>query len=121
RGVTDRCEVDKVDPIREAVSQAGGRCEGQAGLADAAGAGEGDEVYGRVMQQRLDVRDLTLTADERRGWAWEVDGQGRHRGRNHGPYYSTRRLVAWVWTLWESAQTSRPRTSRTVVLQSLSG
>jgi hypothetical protein len=41
-GVSDRTESHEPDPIREALGDSGGHLEGESGLADAAGSGQGE-------------------------------------------------------------------------------
>ena len=65
----DDRETDKDDAVGEVVLHAGGRGNGQAGLADAAGTGQGQQANRGIRKQRDDGGKLALATDER--------GQGR--------------------------------------------
>jgi hypothetical protein len=50
--------------LRVAIIQLGAHSDRQPGLADAAGAGEGDQPDSGRLQQLGDIRDLVLTPDQ---------------------------------------------------------
>lgn len=77
RGVAQGGQIDEPDPIGELRRQLGGDLHGQACLAAAAGAGEGEEPGGD--QQVLDLGHLAHASDE----AVDLGGQVM-RGRGSG-------------------------------------
>ena len=79
RRVVDRRQVDAPDAARERGEQAQGHLRGQAGLADAAGAGERHEpVVGEPLAHRLELGDAV---DEARQPLTEVGGRRGARRR----------------------------------------
>ena len=72
-GSRQRRERDEGDAVGEVVGPArSATCERQAGLADAAGTGQGQQPHLGAAQQGRDRRRLPLPADERRQRAWEA-------------------------------------------------
>jgi hypothetical protein len=71
RGVAHGGEGDEPDAVREGVGGRRGHRERQAGLADAAGAGQGQQAHVVAAQQRGGVGDLALAADQRRQGPWQ--------------------------------------------------
>jgi hypothetical protein len=68
-GVLDGGQLDEPDAVGELIEQIGGDLHGKAGLAGAAGAGEGEQMRGA--QEALDLVHLLLPADE----GGELDGE----------------------------------------------
>ncbi len=64
-GVGDRREGDEADAVGEAAGDRLGDLQGEAGLADAAGAGQGQEADPGLAEEAGDGRDLALAPDER--------------------------------------------------------
>ncbi len=77
RGVAHGGEGDEDDAVGEGVAQGAGDFDGQAGLADAAGAGAGDERDLGTAQQRLQRGDFVGPADQ----GLMGERQVRRRGR----------------------------------------
>ena len=77
RGVADGGQLDQPDPVGELVRQLGGDLDGQAGLADAAHAGEGHQPVGA--HQLADLLHLELAADEAGELHRQVPGRGVER------------------------------------------
>ena len=63
----------KWTPSANAAGEVGGDLEGQAGLADAAGTGQGHEAHIVPSQKIADGRRLPLAADEGREWRGRFD------------------------------------------------
>ncbi len=64
-GLADRCELDQPHAVREPVIDLGGGRQGQPRLADPADTAQGHQLMGA--QQRRDLRQRLVAADERRG------------------------------------------------------
>jgi hypothetical protein len=64
--LADGGERNKANTVGEAVRYVSGDLEGEAGLADAAGAGQRDEPDIVLFQKTVDGRHLRLTSDQRR-------------------------------------------------------
>ena len=71
-GVADRRQVDERDPVGKGRGDVLGDPEGEAGLADAAGTGQGQEANVVPQQEVADSGHLSLASDERR----KREGQG---------------------------------------------
>jgi hypothetical protein len=67
-----RGQRDKTDTISKTAGLAGGCFDGQARLADAAGAEQGQQSTVRVGEQRLDLRQVCAAPDEGRGLSREI-------------------------------------------------
>ena len=78
--IAQRCERLPREPVGELLGGLGRRLEREAGLAAAAGAGEGDQP-GPTREQPRDLRDLGAPADEGRGGDGEVRTMDRPQRR----------------------------------------
>ena len=67
-----RCQRDKANPVRECGGGGRGYLEREPGLANAAGAGDGEEPNVRALEQPNGDPDFALTSDERREWSRQV-------------------------------------------------
>jgi hypothetical protein len=81
--VVDRREWDERDAIDEGITRGEGGAQGKTGLADPAGAGQGEEGHVVAVQQLTDGSQLPLPPD-----------QGRAREREVRPLAVTRRRAA---------------------------
>ena len=77
--IGQRAQVDEPQPLRELIEQLAGGLDRQACLADAAGAGEGDERRGG--EHALGLCDLPLATNEGRELAGKVVRTGVQRPR----------------------------------------
>ena len=68
-------QADEVDALLEVVEAVGGDVDGEAGLAGATGAGQGDEGYVRAQQQVAYGDQFLVAADERVALDRQVVGQ----------------------------------------------
>jgi len=77
-------EIDEGDPIAEVVHDIGRRRDRQAGLANATGAGQGQQPNTGITQQRDDGGQLLVAGNQGRQQGREVrSGAGRERNRRH--------------------------------------
>jgi len=61
-------QVDEADAVDEFGFEGRCDCEGEAGLADAAGAGQGDQAGAFFEDQLADLVDLACSPDQWPGW-----------------------------------------------------
>jgi hypothetical protein len=77
-GIPQRREIDKDDAIRERALQPGSDLQGEAGLARATGAGQGDQPHVALRQQGDQLSQVLLSAEER------GEGQRQRDGGSEG-------------------------------------
>ncbi len=118
-GIPDRCQRDEADPARELLRRLPRRFQGQAGLADAPGPGNGDEAHVRVQEEVLQALQLPPPPDERVGGRGKVvkaarrcgrhqrHGQGRARRSDLGPQCHRRRIRLDIQLLPHGADAAR--------------
>jgi hypothetical protein len=80
--VTNRGQRHKPETVREVLADRFGDCQGEPGLADAAGSGEGHEADSGLAEEITDSSDFALPPDKGRGGA--RTSSGRVAGRNGG-------------------------------------
>jgi hypothetical protein len=82
-GVADRGEVDEDDPIGEVGRDLGGNGDRQPRLADAAGAGQGQQADGGIAHQGDDGGHFPIPGDQRRQRPREGSAASVHEGTDN--------------------------------------